>query len=354
MNVHLNVETFLQYWITEISWNSSEFCNIDRFVIQKDLFWTPDTVVLESIKTEFAAIEPPYVRLYDFGMMDMFDFLTLVTTCKMDLHSFPFDTQICSLSLRSLAHSDDELIFAQSESSQGLTSESQRIFQTQGEWELLDINTSTNNSYAMWVSQSQIIFQITIKRRPLLYIVNLIVPVFCFLVLDVASFFINASVSEKLGFKVTLLLSISVLLLILNEKLPSTANDIPLIGIYCSGVFTLIGISILETIFVNVLIRKGEDTKSEKPATATGQDGGVRDLNNSLDTVTSGYEEVTCILNILKLILMEFRAVTQQHQPKESLCWIRAARIIDVTFTAIYIITIVVFLSLLGKVWIVL
>ncbi|KAA0705193.1 5-hydroxytryptamine receptor 3A [Triplophysa tibetana] len=337
-----------------MSWDPSEFCAIDRFVTQKDLFWTPDTIVLESIKTEFAAIEPPYVRIYSVGLVDMYDFLSLTTTCKMDLHSFPFDTQICSLTLRSIAHSDDELIFDQSLPSEEIILESQQIFQTQGEWELININTSTTNSYIMWISQSQRVFQITIKRRPLLYVVNLIVPVFCFLVLDVASFFIKASVSEKLGFKVTLLLSISVLLLILNDKLPSTASDIPLIGIYCIGIFTLIGTSILETIFVNALICKRENTKSENTATATGQDGGARDLNNSLDTVTSGHEEVTCILDILKLILMEFRAITQQHQPLESLCWIRVAKIIDVTFIVIYIITSVVFLYLLGKVWIVL
>jgi len=55
-------------------------------------------------------------------------------------------------------------------------------------------------------------------------------PVFYFLVLDVASFFIDSSGGEKLGFKVTLLLSISVLLLLLKDMLPSTASSIPLIG----------------------------------------------------------------------------------------------------------------------------
>ncbi len=74
------------------------------------------------------------------------------------------------------------------------------------------------------------IWQITIKRRPLLYVINIILPVFFFLVLDVMSFFIDASGADKLSFKVTLLLSISVLLLILNDTLPSTADKIPLIG----------------------------------------------------------------------------------------------------------------------------
>ncbi|KTF81724.1 hypothetical protein cypCar_00024308, partial [Cyprinus carpio] len=117
-------------------------------------------------------------------------------------------------------------------------------------------------------------WQITIKRRPLLYVINIIIPVFVFLVLDVMSFFIDGRGTDKLSFKVTLLLSISVFLLILNDTLPSTAEKLPLIGIYCSGIFILIGISILETILVNFLKAKGAEKISvETTATVTGQDG---------------------------------------------------------------------------------
>nr|XP_055037238.1 uncharacterized protein LOC129424709 [Misgurnus anguillicaudatus] len=196
---------------------------------------------------------------------------------------------------------------------------------------------------------------ITIKRRPLLYIINLIFPVFCFLVLDVASFFTNASGTEKLGFKVTLLLSISVLLLILNDKLPSTASEMPLIGIYCIGVFSLIGISILETIFVSILIAKGKETKSVTPTESgvdvTVQHDGVKYLHYSLDTVTGRTEQMTCTPDMLKQILMEFWVFTQQHQEKVSPCWTLAARIVNGIFTVLYIIIVIGFLTFLGKVW---
>lgn len=72
--------------------------------------------------------------------------------------------------------------------------------------------------------------QLVISRKPMLYVVNLIVPLFYMLVLDVASFFVHASKGEKLSFKITVLLSISVLLLILQDMLPSTEEHLPLIG----------------------------------------------------------------------------------------------------------------------------
>ena len=64
----------------------------------------------------------------------------------------------------------------------------------------------------------------------MLYVINLIVPLFYFLVLDLFSFFISEARGEKLSFKVTLLLSISVLLLILKDMLPSTEDKLPMIG----------------------------------------------------------------------------------------------------------------------------
>lgn len=64
----------------------------------------------------------------------------------------------------------------------------------------------------------------------MLYVVILIVPLFYLLVLDVASFFISEACGEKLSFKVTVLLSISVLLLILQDMLPSTEDRLPMIG----------------------------------------------------------------------------------------------------------------------------
>ncbi|XP_073713999.1 5-hydroxytryptamine receptor 3C-like [Misgurnus anguillicaudatus] len=242
------------------------------------------TANTSNIKTEIGSKESQYVQIKNDGLLTTVDILSVTSVCKMDLYRFPFDTQICNLTLQSLGYTDEELSFRDLTDSKYLTSESQENFQTQGEWELLNINASIADCSTMWFSQNRKIFQvllycscnililqITIKRRPLLYIINLIFPVFCFLILDVASFFINASVADKLGFKVTLLLSISVLLLILNDKLPSTASEMPLIGIYCIGVFSLIGISILETIFVSILIAIGKETKSVTP-TESGAD----------------------------------------------------------------------------------
>ncbi|KAI2666653.1 UvrABC system protein C [Labeo rohita] len=77
--------------------------------------------------------------------------------------------------------------------------------------------------------------------------------------------------------------------------------------------------------------------------------GAERSSGNTRATVT---DQDDGTLDLLKQILIRFQAITQQNQRAEtSLCWTKVARIIDVTFLVLYIITIIVFLSMLGKRW---
>ncbi|CAM4419905.1 unnamed protein product [Leuciscus chuanchicus] len=118
--------------------------------------------------------------------------------------------------------------------------------------------------------------------------------------------FLSSNASDKVTFKVTLLLSVSVMLLILANTLPSTGKEIPLIGVFCCVIFFLIGISILETILVNYLSIKGAEKRSvETKAAVTGQDVGVIDQQNPPDSVRDQNEEQSYTLDRLKQILTE-------------------------------------------------
>ncbi|XP_077067729.1 5-hydroxytryptamine receptor 3A [Siphateles boraxobius] len=341
-------------WYSEFTmWNPDEFCGIYFSSIKKDMVWIPDINIIESVKTEFATIENQHVQLRNEGIILTSNTLALTSACKMDLHQFPFDVQSCNITLQSPIHSSKELLINPFSDASFLTLSSKKAFQTQGEWELLNINISKGRANPLGEEQDQLIYTITIKRRPLLYVIIFLMPVFYFLVLDVASFFIDSSGGEKLGFKVTLLLSISVLLLLLKDMLPSTASDIPLIGVYCVVIFALMGISVLETIFVNFLMAKGNQTVSvaAMESTSTLSDT-VKNTEGPSDSVADSNEERPYTLNVLKQILMELQAVAHQNQQeRKPLCWTRVATIIDVIFFFLYVTTVIAFLISLFKAW---
>lgn len=68
------------------------------------------------------------------------------------------------------------------------------------------------------------------KRNSVLYIANFLLPVFFFLCLDFTSLLMSDTSGEKVGFKITVLLAVTVMQLILNDILPSASDQIPLIG----------------------------------------------------------------------------------------------------------------------------
>ncbi|XP_021327581.2 pyrroline-5-carboxylate reductase 1a isoform X6 [Danio rerio] len=312
-----------------VKWNQNQFCQIQTIAAAKNSFWAPDLVIAESISTEFGGKESLNVQLIYFGYTLLSEILSLNTACKLDLYKFPFDTQSCNITLQSAAYSNIDLKIFMLHDTGVLTNSSKQSFQSQGEWELLNIST-IKSKFSPWYSYTdQLIYQITIRRRPLLHVINIMLPVFSFLVLDVTSFFMDVDGADKLSFKVTLLLAISVLLLILNDTLPSTADKVPLIGIYCSVIFSFIGISILETIFVNFLKARGADSRSSASADVAEQDDGVSGPQVNQDR-------------------------NQNRQCQTSLCWMRLARITDMLFFILYISSIAVFLTMIGRVWYVL
>lgn len=69
-----------------------------------------------------------------------------------------------------------------------------------------------------------------IRRRPLFYTVNLLLPSIFLMVMDVVGFYLPPDSGERVSFKVTLLLGYSVFLIIVSDTLPATAIGTPLIG----------------------------------------------------------------------------------------------------------------------------
>ncbi|KAG7240168.1 hypothetical protein INR49_027252 [Caranx melampygus] len=109
--------------------------------------------------------------------------------------------------------------------------------------------------------------------------------------LDLASFLISDSGGEKLSFKVTVLLAVTVLQLILNEILPSSSNRIPLIAVYCIGMFALMLLSLVETIVVMYLLEKDSASQGKK---STDRDRSSSDDCNKRATPTSSNVTESC------------------------------------------------------------
>nr|XP_057904507.1 5-hydroxytryptamine receptor 3A-like [Doryrhamphus excisus] len=340
-----------------LTWNPSQFCGIDRLAFPKSKLWVPDIIIQEDTSDTGSITASSFVTVYSTGMMQMYIRQRLTSTCTLDLYNFPFDTQNCEFTFQSMNFNAQSIMLGTISSDDFLSDTSEQIMVTRGEWKLesleADKNMTGRNS-----KTSQLIYQVKISRKPMLYIIIFIVPLLCLLFLDLTSFFIDEARGEKLSFKITVLLSISVLLLILKDMLPSTEDSLPLIASYCIGVFALVGFSVLEAMLVSFLIdvdkaktaRRPDNPRVEVDVAVEKQKDPVKDV----DGVKLAEAQRLSEGDLMKL--QEIRACQREvgkgdgGKPKPS-CYGRAATIIDAVYFCFYVCTVGIFIAMTYAKW---
>uniref|UniRef100_A0AAV2LHD9 5-hydroxytryptamine receptor 3A-like n=1 Tax=Knipowitschia caucasica TaxID=637954 RepID=A0AAV2LHD9_KNICA len=246
-----------------IWWNKEDFCGISEVSVPIEVLWKPDISIEEMVEKDKAP-HSPFLLIRSNGEVELQSDQVLVITCRMKVYKFPFDTQRCNLSFKSILHEVKDIQLVPKASSRKVTLKSKEVMMTEYEWLFEKI---TVKNFTTFENQDKVVYTVTMRRRSLLYVMNFLLPVLFFLCLDLASFLISHGAGEKLTFKVTVLLAVTVLQLILNEILPASSNRIPLIAIYCIGIFAMMLLSLLETIVVMYLMKKDlhpETPKEEK------------------------------------------------------------------------------------------
>ncbi|CAB1344739.1 unnamed protein product, partial [Coregonus sp. 'balchen'] len=310
-------QTFVPFIWIELTWNNeriwwdpSQFCGISRVSVPK-----------EMLTEKHDAPPSPYLYVSHDGIVLLEEEIKVVSTLT-DIQLIPFSN------------------------SSRATQASREVMQTQGEWEFLDMTVSRGKLIfnREW---DQISYTITMRRRPLLHVINFMLPILFFLCLDLASFLISDQRGEKLGFKVTVLLAISVLLLILNDILPSMSNRTPLIATYCIVIFAFMLLSLLETILVTHLMERDsvhQETEEERRRGCCACICAVAGRKAPCEPLPVAEED----LRVVERTLALFASGRREGKPGY---WTRVARRLNAAFFTFYLISVMLFISLMCKEW---
>ncbi|XP_063748766.1 5-hydroxytryptamine receptor 3A-like isoform X2 [Eleginops maclovinus] len=390
LDVRETDQTFVSYigiyvtWYNPyIYWNPRNFCDIHRMRVPADLLWKPDLTIEEMIEKDKATI--PFITINSNHLVEYVKDIMVVSMCKMQVYKFPFDVQSCTLSFKSITYPEEELKFQATENKSLITEWSREMLRNQFEWLFIDIASKIKTEKYFQENQSMVIYTVTMKRHSALYIVNFLVPILFFFFLDLASFLISDYGGEKLSFKVTVLLAVTVMQLILNEILPSSSNRIPLIAVYCIGMFGLMMISLLETILVMYLIEKDSEPKENKADKNGSLSEECGDKQGNYDGDVKKWTHCACVCNVFEEPPSELLSVAKEdkrsHLTEESNSleklpdelseavktlslllsrkeerkpdsWTRVAKKLDIIFFYVYITVATLFLVVIFSVWI--
>lgn len=255
---------YRQYWTDEfLQWNPEDFDNITKLSIPTDSIWVPDILINEFVDVGKSP-DIPYVYVRNHGEVQNYKPLQVVTACSLDIYNFPFDVQNCSLTFTSWLHTIQDINISLWRLPEKVKFD-KSVFMNQGEWELLGVLTQFREFIESSNCYAEMKFYVVIRRRPLFYVVSLLLPSIFLMVMDIVGFYLPPDSGERVSFKITLLLGYSVFLIIVSDTLPATAIGTPLIGVYFVVCMALLVISLAETILIVRLVHK-QDLQQPVPA----------------------------------------------------------------------------------------
>ncbi|KAM3600671.1 uncharacterized protein V6R79_000451 [Siganus canaliculatus] len=234
-----NVWIEIQWNDYRLAWNSSKYYGIEIIRVPCNTVWLPDIVLENNIDGKFDVAYYANVLISYDGSMYWLPPAIYRSTCAIEITYFPFDYQNCTLAFRSQTYSANEvnLILAVED---GQTIEwvdiDPQAFTENGEWAIVHrpARKMINKRYSPDdLEYQEITFNLIIQRKPLFYIINIILPCSLISSLVVLAYFLPAQAGgQKLTVSISVLLAQTVFLFLIAQKIPETSLSVPLIGKY--------------------------------------------------------------------------------------------------------------------------
>ncbi|TRZ13377.1 hypothetical protein HGM15179_013680, partial [Zosterops borbonicus] len=250
-----------QEWIdVKLRWNPEDYAGITSIRVPSDSIWIPDIVLYDNADGRFEGTSTKTVVKYD-GTIAWTPPANYKSSCTIDVTFFPFDLQNCSMKFGSWTYdgSQVDLILEDYDVDK-------RDFFDNGEWEIVTATGSKGNRTDGCCWYPFVTYSFIIRRLPLFYTLFLIIPCIGLSFLTVLVFYLPSNEGEKISLCTSVLVSLTVFLLVIEEIIPSSSKVIPLIGEYLVFTMIFVTLSIVITVFaINIHHRSSSTHNAMAP-----------------------------------------------------------------------------------------
>uniref|UniRef100_A0A3Q0R347 Cholinergic receptor nicotinic alpha 2 subunit n=1 Tax=Amphilophus citrinellus TaxID=61819 RepID=A0A3Q0R347_AMPCI len=231
----------------KLRWRPSDYDNVTSIRVPSQLIWVPDIVLYNNADGEFAVTHMTKAHLFYTGKIRWVPPAIYKSSCSIDVTFFPFDQQNCKMKFGSWTYDKAKIDLERIENTVDLSN-----YWESGEWAIINaVGTYNTKKYdCCHEIYPDITYFFIIRRLPLFYTINLIIPCLLISCLTVLVFYLPSDCGEKITLCISVLLSLTVFLLLITEIIPSTSLVIPLIGEYLLFTMIFVTLSIVITVFV--------------------------------------------------------------------------------------------------------
>lgn len=223
-----------------LAWDPSEFENVSSIVVPPGELWLPDIVLYNDVRDQERDMSIYACNISSDGTINWRAPVLFMSSCKLNMRYFPFDKQSCELKFGSWVYNGYILDVVTNSSEADATS-----YIENGIWHLESSPVVRNVRYYSCCPEPypDVTYTINIRRRPLFYIFNLVIPCIMILSVTCVSFLLPVDSGEKVSLGVSLMLALTVFLLITADNTPAQSEVIPMLGLYFALTIGLLTVS---------------------------------------------------------------------------------------------------------------
>ncbi|XP_040604893.1 acetylcholine receptor subunit beta isoform X1 [Mesocricetus auratus] len=249
----------LEWTDYRLSWDPAEHDGIDSLRITAESIWLPDVVLLNNNDGNFdVALDINAVVSFE-GSVRWQPPGLYRSSCSIQVTYFPFDWQNCTMVFSSYSYDSSEVSLKTGLGPDG--QETQEIyiqegtFIENGQWEIIHkpsrlIQRPGDPRGGKEGHREEVTFYLIIRRKPLFYLVNVIAPCVLITLLAIFVFYLPPDAGEKMGLSIFALLTLTVFLLLLADKVPETSLAVPIIIKYLMFTMVLVTFSVILSVVV--------------------------------------------------------------------------------------------------------
>ncbi|KAJ1181803.1 hypothetical protein NDU88_007002 [Pleurodeles waltl] len=254
-NVWLNQE-----WVDyRLTWEPGEYDGIKKLRIPAKHIWLPDIVLYNNADGTYEVSLYTNAIVQNNGSIFWLPPAIYKSACKIEVKHFPFDQQNCTLKFRSWTYDHMEIDLV-------LKTGWARMddFSPSGEWDIVEL-PGRRNVNPLDPTYVDLTYDFIIKRKPLFYTINLIIPCVLITSLAILVFYLPSDCGEKMTLCISVLLALTVFLLLISKIVPPTSLDVPLIGKYLMFTMVLVTFSIVASVCVLNVHHRSPSTHTMPP-----------------------------------------------------------------------------------------
>ncbi|XP_071487203.1 neuronal acetylcholine receptor subunit alpha-6-like [Diadema antillarum] len=238
-------------WTDEkMVWDPDDYDGVDIVTVFQDDVWLPDITLYENVVKDFISIGKTFILVSSDGLMDWYFPAVMTTSCPIDITYFPYDQQVCSMTISPWTLTSKMVNFRLSTEADAEVD----LFRRNGVW-VLSRSAPENNlieSCCYDVAWTAVMYKMYITRESGFYTRTVVVPAFLLTVLMALVCWLHPASGEKVTLAVSNLLALILFQQLVSDRMPPSGQTA---SIMVNFFIVMIGLSCTEVISAILVLR---------------------------------------------------------------------------------------------------